>query len=251
MGKLQSIRKLVQSAFFIKFVIISAIASASFCLCIFGYLQQFIMAGKIYFVPTVIVVSLLTLLFGRVFCGWICPLGFIFDLTYQLRVKLFKLKKLPEISEYMHRKLIYVKYVILILFILATYHFTTYAYCSVCPIGALTNLSGTLIAYIVLIGFIILGFIYPMAFCRYFCPIGALLGILSIAPLFKLKLNSKCVKCKLCEKKCPMQIKLTENINQMECIRCFECISSCRKDAISYFPMDVLKKTYNSMRIKD
>jgi ferredoxin-type protein NapH len=171
-----------------------------------------------------------------------CPLGFIFDLTYKLRVKLFRLRKLPEVPEKIHNKLIYLKYVILVLFIILTYHFTTYAYCSVCPIGALTNLSGTVISYIILIGFIVLGFIYPMAFCRYVCPIGALLGILSVRPLSKLKLNNKCVKCKLCERKCPVQIKLTENINQMECIRCFECVSSCRKDAISYFPIDAVKK---------
>jgi len=250
MDKLQTIRKIVQSAFFIKFVIISAVISASFCLCIFGYIQQFVMVGKVYFVPVIIVISLLTILFGRVFCGWMCPLGFIFDLTYKLRVKLFRLRKLPEVPEKIHNKLIYLKYVILVLFIILTYHFTTYTYCSVCPIGALTNLSGTVISYIILIGFIVLGFIYPMAFCRYVCPIGALLGILSVRPLSKLKLNNKCVKCKLCERKCPVQIKLTENINQMECIRCFECVSSCKKDAISYFPIDVIKKAYNKIRRK-
>ncbi len=240
MDKLQTIRKLVQSAFFVKFVVLSALYSASFCLCIFGYLQRFTLIKNVYIVPTVIIVSVLTIIFGRVFCGWVCPLGFIFDLTYRLRIKLFGLRKLPEVSPSIHNKLIYIKYIILIIFIILTYHFTTYAYCSVCPIGALTNLSGTVISYIFLIGFIILGFIYPMAFCRYFCPIGALLGILSIKPLFKLELNDNCVKCKLCEKKCPMQINITENIAQKECIRCFECISNCKKNAISYIPMDII-----------
>ena len=234
MDRLQTIRKIVQSAFFIKFVFLPAILSSFFCLCIFGYIEQFVMVGKIYFVPIVVIIFLLTILFGRVFCGWICPLGFIFDLTYKLRVKLFGLKKLPEVPAKIHNKLIYLKYVILALFLILTYHFATYAYCSVCPIGALTNLSGTLISFVVLIGFMALGFIYPMAFCRYFCPIGALLGIFSIKPIFKLKLNDKCVKCKLCERKCPAQINITKKIEQYECIRCFECISSCKKDAIDF-----------------
>lgn len=74
-----------------------------------------------------------------------------------------------------------------------------------------------------------------MAFCRYLCPIGALLGIFSLKPVFKLKLNKdKCVNCKLCEKKCPVQIELTEKIEQHECIRCFECKSACRKDAVKF-----------------
>ncbi|ABR56468.1 4Fe-4S ferredoxin iron-sulfur binding domain protein [Methanococcus aeolicus Nankai-3] len=236
MDKLQTIRKIVQSAFFIKFVILSVFLSSFFCLCIFGYIEQFILLGSIYFVPVVIVISLLTLIFGRLFCGWMCPLGFIFDLTYKLRVKLSRLKKLPEVPKNIHNKLIYLKYVILILFIILTYYLATYTYCSVCPIGALTNLSGTLLSFIILIGVILLGFIYPMAFCRYLCPIGALLGIFSIKPLFKLKLNNKCVNCKLCERKCPVQINLTKNIDQTECIRCFECVSSCKKDAIDFKP---------------
>jgi len=235
MDKLQTVRKIVQSAFFIKFVILSAVLSSFFCLCIFGYIEQFILMGSIYFVPVVVVISLLTIIFGRVFCGWMCPLGFIFDLTYRLRVKLSGLKKLPEVPKNIHNKLKYLKYVILVLFLILTYHLTTYVYCSVCPIGALTNLSGTVISFVVLIGFIILGFIYPMAFCRYLCPIGALLGIFSLKPVFKLKLNKdKCVNCKLCEKKCPVQIELTEKIEQHECIRCFECKSACRKDAVKF-----------------
>ncbi len=234
--KLQIIRKIVQSAFFIKFVIISAVFSIPFCLCFFGFVEQYILVGSIYFVSTLVVMVLITLLLGRVFCGWMCPLGFIFDLTYKLRVKLFKLKKLPELPENIHNKLKYLKYIIMILSLIAVYHFSTYAYCSVCPIGALTNLSGTLISFIILILAIILGFIYPMAFCRYLCPLGAFLGIFSIFPIFQLKLTDKCVKCKLCNKKCPTQIKLTEKVEQSECIRCFECMTACKKGTIEYKP---------------
>ncbi|EHP87756.1 4Fe-4S binding protein [Methanotorris formicicus] len=230
MDKIQILRKISQTFFFIYFVSLS-----SFCLCFFGVIEKFILKGTVgQLIVKLIVIVLLTLILGRIFCGWMCPLGFLFELSYKLRAKLFKTKKLPTVNEKIHNKLIYLKYIILIASLILTYHFLTYAFCQVCPIGFLTNLYGTVISFIILIIFIIASFFIPMAFCRYFCPLGAFLSIFSIKPLFQLKTNNNCVRCKLCEFKCPMQIKITEKIDQKECIRCFECKSACRKGDLSF-----------------
>ncbi|CAB3288716.1 Ferredoxin [Methanocaldococcus lauensis] len=230
MDKIQILRKISQIFFFIYFVFLT-----SFCLCFFGIIEKFILKGSVgQLIVKLIIIVVLTLLLGRVFCGWMCPLGFLFELFYKLRVKIFKIKKLPKVDEKIHNKLIYLRYVVLILSLILTYYLSTYAFCQVCPIGFLTNLYGTVISFIILIIFLIISFFIPMAFCRYFCPLGAFLSIFSIKPLFQLKTNNKCVKCKLCEFKCPMQIKITENLDQKECVRCFECKSACKKGGLSF-----------------
>ena len=226
---LQSIRKLIQSLFFVYFLFFSGL-----CLCVLGVLERFILMRDFYLTST-LVVLLITLILGRVFCGWVCPLGFIFDIIYKLRMKVSHLKFLPTVPEKIHSKMIYLKYGVLILFLYLTYKLSTYAFCKVCPLGTLTNLYGTVVSIMLLLFFLIMGFFYPLFFCRYFCPIGALLGIFSIKPLFKLKIKSeKCVNCKLCDRRCPVQIELTKGIPQHECIRCFECKSVCKKDALKY-----------------
>ncbi|WP_457613987.1 4Fe-4S binding protein [Methanocaldococcus sp.] len=230
MDKIQILRKISQIFFFIYFIFLT-----SFCLCFFGLIEKFILKGSLGDLAIKLAVFIiLTLLFGRVFCGWMCPLGFLFELSYKLRLKISKKRKLPAINEKIHKKLLYFKYVVLVLSLILTYYLSIYAFCQICPIGFLTNLYGTVISLIILMTFLIISFFVPMAFCRYFCPLGAFLSIFSIKPLFQLKTNEKCVKCRLCEFKCPMQIKITEKIDQKECIRCFECKSSCKKDAISF-----------------
>ncbi|MBW9223881.1 4Fe-4S binding protein [Methanothermococcus sp. SCGC AD-155-E23] len=226
---LQPIRKWTQSLFFIYFLFFSGL-----CLCVLGVIERFILMRDFYLTST-LVVLLITLIFGRVFCGWVCPLGFIFHGVYKLKMKVSNLKFPPTVPEEIHSKMIYLKYGLLVLFLYLTYKLSTYAFCKVCPLGTLTNLYGTVVSIMLLLFFLIMGFLYPLFFCRYFCPIGALLGIFSIKPLFKLKIdNEKCVNCKLCDRRCPVQIELTKGIPQHECIRCFECKSICKKDALKY-----------------
>ena len=171
-GHLQSIRKLIQLLFFIYFIYLSGL-----CLCILGVIERFILIRGFYLTST-LVILLLTIILGRVFCGWICPLGFIFDIIYKLRMKISNLKFLPTVPKEVHSKLIYLKYGVLILFLYLTYKLSTYAFCKVCPLGTLTNLYGTVVSIMLLLFFLIMGFFYPLFFCRYFCPIGALLGIM-------------------------------------------------------------------------
>ncbi len=164
MDKIQILRKISQIFFFIYFVFLT-----SFCLCFFGIIEKFILKGSVgQLIVKLIIIVVLTLLLGRVFCGWMCPLGFLFELSYKLRVKIFKIKKLPKVDEKIHNKLIYLRYVVLILSLILTYYLLTYAFCQVCPIGFLTNLYGTVISFIILIIFLIISFFIPMAFCRYF-----------------------------------------------------------------------------------
>ncbi len=70
-------------------------------------------------------------------------------------------------------------------------------------------------------------------FCRVICPIGAIYAPFNKFSLLHLRLKTqKCTVCRLCEKVCPMGIEVHENPNQLDCIRCFECVWRCRPRSI-------------------
>ncbi len=86
------------------------------------------------------------------------------------------------------------------------------------------------------------GFIFKdnRAFCKYICPVPVLQKITSRYAVMKIEINKeKCIDCGLCEKNCPMNIKLLEykNANKRicstECILCTTCIEVCPKSAVS------------------
>lgn len=74
-------------------------------------------------------------------------------------------------------------------------------------------------------------------FCNALCPAGTLLSVLSLRPVFRLKIDeSKCVKCGLCEKQCKTGcIDATSGkLDNARCVRCMNCISTCAKGAVKW-----------------
>ncbi len=184
----------------------------------------------------------LTLVFGRIFCGWICPLG-----TLNNTVSTLSRSKKTEPG-----KLYRLKYYILLFILAATffgvqtagildplslltrsltinvYPFVNSVFMSMlgliedyAPAGAAdisgrvySALRGTLLPFndvsfsqSTLIGgifFIILlmNIIEKRFWCRYICPLGALLGLLSRFAPFGIKVSEKCVSCGACSKPC-------------------------------------------------
>ena len=72
--------------------------------------------------------------------------------------------------------------------------------------------------------------------CRYLCPYAALMNIIQWIGKFlhipRMKIHgteSACVNCKLCDRYCPMQIKISKKsyVNDPECIQCGLCIEKC------------------------
>lgn len=184
-----------------------------------------------------ICVIVLTILLGRVFCGYICPLGTIQTLINKLARK-FKIKQI-KVSEKMDKILRYAKYVILIIVLFTTYRAGELILRPLDPWATFMHLgAGSEIFSEFLIGFIILMLIFisslfiERAWCRYFCPLGAFLSIISPLRIFKVKRkHSTCVNCKKCTKSCPMGIEVNncDTVNSMECISCGECVEACPK----------------------
>jgi polyferredoxin len=74
-------------------------------------------------------------------------------------------------------------------------------------------------------------------YCNTICPVGTVLGLANKVSLFKIKLHEdKCVGCGLCEKKCKAACidAKTRTIDYSRCVNCFNCINICRGKGISY-----------------
>ena len=188
--------------------------------------------------------------FGRAICGWFCPFGFIQDLLH--KIPLFKkIKNLPG-----HRVLKYLKYVILLVFVILLPMLVTGStgagapwFCEyICPDGTLLGgiplsiANGAVRAAIgwrfylkmsILVLIVVLSIKAYRPFCKYICPLGALYSLANPISIYRYEVNhDKCVQCGMCQKVCGMDIKVYETPNSPECIRCGKCKKACPKGAI-------------------
>ncbi|MDE6195222.1 MAG: 4Fe-4S dicluster domain-containing protein [Muribaculaceae bacterium] len=74
-------------------------------------------------------------------------------------------------------------------------------------------------------------------YCNTICPVGTTLGFLSKFSLFRVVIDrSKCVDCKLCSRNCKSAcIDIADHrIDYSRCVTCFDCLDKCHKGALSY-----------------
>jgi ferredoxin len=81
-------------------------------------------------------------------------------------------------------------------------------------------------------------------YCNMICPVGTLLGLFSKLSVLRIKIDeSKCSKCGLCSVRCKSSCIdfLKYDVDVSRCVNCFNCVSVCPDKAI-YFGMVKLKK---------
>lgn len=185
--------------------------------------------------------------FGRIICGYVCPFGLIQELINLIPIKNIKIPKWMT----------YIKYVILIVFVLILpITILNYmgmgkpTFCQyICPAGTLEGgvallsthselreIIGSLFTLklmILIIVIIACTFIYRF-FCKTMCPLGAIYGLLNKISFCHMKYDSdKCIHCDKCIAVCPMDTNPTKDCNSPECIRCNRCVESCPTKALS------------------
>jgi len=249
------IRKVVQVFFFALIALIavnhtlvetgvniSILSSASLhALCPFGgveTLYQYITAGS--FVKKIhesafvlMVIGLLTaVLFGPVFCGWVCPLGTIQEWVGSLGRKIFKKRRYNHfIPAKLDRVLRYLRYGVLAWVLYMTAVTSTLFFENVDPYYAMFNFWSSEVA---VGGLIVLGvtlvssLVIERPWCKYACPYGAVLGISNLFRVFSIRREAS--TCKLdgaCDITCPMNINVSSNsiVRDHQCISCLECTS--------------------------
>ena len=193
---------------------------------------------------------LLGVLLGRFICGFLCPFGWFQDLLHKIPGKKLSTAKLKPLR--------YLKYVILVVFVILLPAFVTNSlgmgdpfFCKyICPQGVLEGAiplslanSGIRAAlghlftfkFTILALFIILSILFYRPFCKWICPLGAIYSLFNKVSFLKIQVDhEKCVGCQKCSRVCKMDVNVVDTPNHPECIRCGECMKACPTNAICY-----------------
>ena len=217
-----------------------------------------------------IILVLLTLLLGRVYCSSICPMGIFQDIIDWFSKKIHRKKKYPFLKE---QKIL--RWTIVVITVIAFWagfsivaslldpysaygrvatnvfkpiylfgnniiawidnHFKNYLfYKTDIFVTSITSLVIAL-ATMSIIGF--LSYKYGRLFCNTICPVGTVLGFLAKFSFFKIRINNeKCNSCSLCALKCKSSCidSASKTIDYSRCVSCFNCLEACNRKAMSY-----------------
>jgi len=203
---------------------------------------------------------LLTILLGRVFCGWVCPFGTVQHIVHWIG---FKHMARSRIDANRYRKWFWLKYALLFAvlvgsafqvlqiglldpIVLMSRSLTVAVY----PVmdSALRSLgfsgihpsatpyfAGAWLVALIFLGFILMSLVLPRFFCRAVCPLGALLGLFSRFALFRIHRDVvTCTDCNLCLKGCEGASDPQGTLRLAECMVCMNCIEDCPEGSLSY-----------------
>lgn len=201
----------------------------------------------------------LTIIFGRFFCGWVCPFGSLHHFVGFLGRRGKKLAHKVELNRY--RKAQRVKYYVLVAFLALAAFPSAAATLQVGildPIAVMTrsfNLvllpivdsptgfifisrrfyEGGWLIFAMFLAAVLLNLAIPRFYCRFICPLGALFGIIDRFAIWRIgKKQRECIDCKLCQRDCEGGCEPAGNIRISECVLCFNCLDSCKHDVIAY-----------------
>ena len=207
----------------------------------------FITTGQIHYAHPAglfifLAILLVSLVFGKAFCSWLCPVGFISELIgdygEKMYMKIFKRRiHLPRWIDYPLRSLKY----LLLGFLLYSVFFLMSSLALQAFLDSPYNIVADLKMYyffadisrsalIILAVLFVLSILIRNFWCRFLCPYGALLGLFSFLSPHKIKRNPvSCIDCGLCAKACPSYIKVDEvkTVISDECNTCLSCVDAC------------------------
>jgi polyferredoxin len=207
------------------------------------------MASARIWVPAVLyslIVVALAFVFGRFFCGWICPLGTILDATGWLWKG--NASVVPANDHLLRR----IKYYLLVAVAMGALAGSQLVFFGD-PLVLLFRATATglapsapgqtaFLSLAILLGIIGLCGITHRFWCRYLCPLGALYAVCARFSIFRRRRVKGCDVCKgrdhqSCTHGCPMGASPINKLGSPEeCIRSMNCRNTCHADAISYEP---------------
>lgn len=193
------------------------------------------------FIPVVV-----TVLFGRFFCSWICPAGFLFELADKLRSGLHRLHAVHHLNLWRGNK-----YVFLIIGLGLSALMGIPLLGHLYPPALVARESQQLMSGLLLgsgitittTSLLVLGillfeiFVSRRAWCRHLCPGGALYSLLGSRRLARIHNHTDiCTQCTDCIPACPMGLNPMKNKFGPECDLCLECHSACESGSLKLRP---------------
>jgi len=191
------------------------------------------------FMLTALLPILATLLLGRVFCGWVCPATFIYELNDNLATWLRRLG-IPISARKLDRRL---KYLILGLGVVLSAVTGSVVYAAIYPPAII----GRELYYAIAVGgfgagatFFLLTLLFDLmvarrGFCRYLCPGGALYSLLGRFRLLRIQREvGLCNDCAKCNAICQFGLDPLNDGFGQECNNCSACIAVCPTDALVF-----------------
>ena len=167
-----------------------------------------------------LIIIILTILFGKIWCGWICHLGALQEFLYKdHRFTLLRSQKAQKILHIVQS----ISFVALAIWILTT---QLNIVCKYDPfVNIFTLRASGWLAYL-LIGILILSsLLIYRPFCRAICPVGLILNWTSRLPFANKIVLDGCTECKKCHKYCKMGSIKGGKVD-MACIACGDCNKS-------------------------
>lgn len=238
--------------------------------------------AKVQFLPAVLALNvavivglvLLTLVFGRVYCSVICPLGVFQDGVAHLNVARKRKKKNRKPYSY-SPEVKWLRYGVWVLFVIAIIVGVQALVVLLAPYSAwgrivqnlfqpvyiwVNNLFATLaeransytfydkevwlrslptfiVAAVTLVVVVILAWRNGRTYCNTICPVGTTLSFFSRFAMFRPVIDAdKCKNCKVCEHNCKAAcIDIdAHKIDYSRCVDCFNCLEDCKFGALKY-----------------
>jgi len=208
---------------------------------ILGYFNIF--GPFLQILPMIIILTILlvtTFFFGRLFCGFACPLGALQELISKIQFKSTNKKD----KRYKWKIQIPKKYANGIRIAFFVFSAILTIIWGINLIQIINPFLGfqlfrvpsimVIITPIIFLGSISVASVFTYRpWCRLFCPFGMVSSFTSKYSRYRLKRNENCTDCGLCEQICPTQ-SASEESKKGECYFCYRCIETCPQDAIEF-----------------
>lgn len=198
-----------------------------------------------------------TLLFGRVYCSWVCPMGVVQDIFSRL-MRLTRHRRLKHPYRWSSPKNRF-RYVVLAAVVAAAVCGFPFLLTLLDPYSIYGRIAsemllparqwlasepvfaGSLVAFaialVTLAAIAMVAMFRGRLFCNTLCPVGSGLSLLSRYSLLHFDIDTDlCVNCGLCSRNCKAEcIDLSNHVvDASRCVACFNCVDTCRDNAIKY-----------------
>jgi NAD-dependent dihydropyrimidine dehydrogenase PreA subunit len=176
-----------------------------------------------------------SMVYGRWWCGWVCPQTLASDFGDSLRIRVDKLFRVSKPTSRRLLSTIAWAAAMIIVAVATAAVVLSYFY----PPGRVWHavfnpLSDSRVtSHLSIVAAVIAGDLLWVRrhFCRRGCPYGLMLSLIgdknTMTVRYLWERDEDCIECGKCVTICPMSIDIRRGANQMECIGCGECIDAC------------------------